>query len=179
MDFIPETKDKLVKVPYFDDVTSDGGWQGHATTKSIDGLKSEVNESIGRLGGIVIKIQMGSFVTEGQGRQGMRIEYMMDGTIPGRLDIAALPVRISNATIKTLEKRKQQSMKMALYMLRMALDGMWFLQQLSPGYAALLPWMLVDKNTTFSQKWAETNLAELMPSNDSEFVDGVITVLEK
>jgi len=95
-------------------------------------------------------------------------------SVSGRIDIAALPVRISGGTMKTLEKRKSQSMKMALYMLRMALDGMWFLEQLSPGYAALLPWMLVDKNETFGQKWTNTmNFASLLPKNE-DFVDGIV-----
>jgi len=45
MDFIPEKNENTKEVPYFDDVTSDAGWQGHSTTKSIETLKSEVSES--------------------------------------------------------------------------------------------------------------------------------------
>ena len=177
MDFIPEKNENTKEVPYFDDVTSDAGWQGHSTTKSIETLKSEVSESLSRLGAIVLKTQMGTFSATNKARQGMRIDYMIEApgkSVSGRIDIAALPVRISGGTMKTLEKRKSQSMKMALYMLRMALDGMWFLEQLSPGYAALLPWMLVDKNETFGQKWTNTmNFASLLPKNE-DFVDGIV-----
>lgn len=65
---------------------------------------------------------------------------------------------------------------MALYMLRQGLSGLWFLQQLSPGYAALMPWMLTSgKNgeKTITQLWSESqSFSNLLPPGNAEFVEG-------
>ncbi len=63
---------------------------------------------------------------------------------------------------------------MALYMLRNALDGNWFLQQLSPGFAPLLPWMLEEKSgKTITQLWSESvSIGNLLPVPGDEFVEG-------
>jgi hypothetical protein len=60
---------------------------------------------------------------------------------------------------------------MSLYMLRTALDGTWFLQQLSPGYAPLMPWMLVDGEHTITQLWQESSIMRnLLPPGETDFV---------
>jgi hypothetical protein len=70
------------------------------------------------------------------------------------------------------EKNREQSLRMSLYMLHIALAGTWFLQQLSPGYAALMPWMLVDGNKTISQAWGESAIMQnLLPPPESDFVE--------
>lgn len=173
--FIPNDNPKSVKVPYFEDVSSDEGWQGHTTSKSIDTLKAEIAKAISRLGGIVSGFQSGVFNIDGKKREGYQIHYAL-GTpggkyVPGRMDIAALPIK--DGWHKTREKRREQSMKMALYMLRMAVDGMWFLQQLSPGYAPLMPWMIASDGKTVSQLWAESSMmTNLLPPGKSEFIEG-------
>lgn len=177
MDFIPEQAQQVKDVPYFDDVTAQDGWQGHTTDKSIDTLKSEVIVSISRLGGLVSGFQKGTFVIGDKKREGFRIYYTVEMTreemIPGRLDIAALPVDESPRKRRTLDTRREKSLKMALYMLRSALDGTWFLQQLSPGYAPLMPWMLErTSGKTISQLWNERSFSNLLPPGDSEFVEG-------
>lgn len=64
---------------------------------------------------------------------------------------------------------------MLLYMVREALNGMWFMQQFSPGYSALMPFMLVDGKRTIGQVWEETNnFGKLLLSPDSKFIDGQI-----
>lgn len=174
MNFIPEQPKQAVKVPYIEDVTRDEGWQGYATTKSIKTLQSEVVGSISRLGGLVSNFQRGTFQVEAQSREGFQIHYAVQTPngqlVPGRLDIAALPVRD-----KFNDARKDKSLRMALYMLRMALDGMWFMQQLSPGYAALMPWMLADKNKTVSQLWSESSImSRLLPPGEGDFIEGEV-----
>jgi hypothetical protein len=58
-------------------------------------------------------------------------------------------------------------------MVRNALDGMWFMQQLSPGYASLMPWMMATKEQTISQLWSESSsMRNILPPGDSEFVEG-------
>ena len=58
--FIPDQPKKAVDVPFYDDVSSEGGWQGQSTTKSIDTLKSEIVQAVSRLGGLVVGFQKGN-----------------------------------------------------------------------------------------------------------------------
>jgi hypothetical protein len=179
--FIPEQPKIVSEVPYFDDVTSDAGWQGYSTTKSMETLKSEIVQAVSRLGGIVNGFQKGKFLIGDQHREGFRVFYTIESgngqMIPGRIDIAALPVKRSNSYRKhsSYEKRLESSLKMALYMLRNSFDGLWFLQQLSPGFAPLMPFMLTKNDLTVSQLWSESSIMNnLLPPADSDFVDGEV-----
>lgn len=179
MDFIPKQPTGEVKtVPFFDDVTSEGGWQGHSTGKSLETLKSEVMVSMSRLGGLVTGFQRGFFQTGSAHREGFRIHYVVeqpDGAmLRGRLDIAALPIRETPKSRRSSVARQEKSLKMALYMLRNALDGSWFLQQLSPGYAPLLPWMIEEgTGKTVTQLWSESvTVGNLLPPPGDEFIEG-------
>lgn len=165
---------KAIKVPYFEDATREEGWQGYRTTKSVQTLQSEISRTIGRLGGHVSSFQRGLFQIDGLERDGFRVNYFIQtpsgAVVPGRLDIAALPVHSKYNT-----ERREKSTCMALYMLRVGLEGMWFMQQLSPGYAPLMPWMLADGERTVSQMWAESSImSNLLPPPQSEFVDAEI-----
>jgi len=70
MDFIPDQPKTVQDVPFYEDVTAVGGWQGHSTSKSISSLKSEITASIGRLGGLVTGFQRGTFLIGEQEREG-------------------------------------------------------------------------------------------------------------
>src|SRR5512140_968328 len=147
MSFIPETpKNKGTAVVFYEDAIASDGWQGQTTTKSLERLKTEVITSIERLGGVVRSFQRGTFQGDGYDRDGFRISYHIQGNdgklYPGQVDIAALPVKNDYRSRSTQDMRKDRSLRMALYMLKIAMDGTWFLQQLSPGYSALMPWML-------------------------------------
>ena len=177
--FIPEnSKQNQVDVPYYDDVTSDAGWQGQSTGKSVETLKSEIIAAIGRLGGLVVGFRQGTFPGE-RDREGFQIHYTMEtsdgGMLPGRIDIAALPIRRSHRTERSYETRRVKSLKMALYMLRVALDGTWFLEQLSPGYSALMPWMLANKDETYSEIWTKnSSIGNLLMAPEEDFVEGIV-----
>ena len=178
MDFIPEQPKEEKEVPYFEETTSVGGWAGHTTKKTEKRLKSEITEAITLLGGMVSGFQSGTYSGKSK-RDGFRIYYSLEnpngGFTKGQLDVAALPIE-TPAWDRSYKKRREQSLKMALYMLRDALKGMWYMQQLSPGFAALMPFMIVDdsgKNLT--QKWSEQGaFSNLLPPGDSEFevIDG-------
>ena len=173
MNFIPE-KSEAVRVPYFEEVTQAEGWQGYTTTKSVKTLQAEITEAITRLGGVVSGFQRGTFLVDDRKREGFQIHYSIvapdGGFVPARLDIAALPVRSTYN-----DARKDKALRMALYMLRTALSGMWFMQQLSPGFAPLMPWMLASEDKTVSQLWAESPaMQRLLPPGESEFVEGEI-----
>ena len=176
--FIPDQPKLAQDVPFYEDVTGSNGWQGQTTTKSVDTLKSEITVAVSRLGGMVTGFQKGTFQVGKQERQGFRVNYSIetpDGKmIPGRIDIAALPVR--KAPINSYNTRCDKSLKMALFMLRDAFDGLWFLQQLSPGFAPLMPFMLSGKkDLTISQLWNETAMMDnLLPSNISDFIEGEV-----
>ena len=179
MNFIPDQPKQAAEVPYFDDVSSDAGWQGQTTTKSIETLKSEITSAISRLGGMVIGFQKGMFQTGKQKREGFRIHYTIEAPdgklIPGRLDIASLPVKDDYRIRRSMDRRQEQSLKMSLYMLRDAINGLWFLQQLSPGYAPLMPFMLANKDQTISQIWSESStMNNLLPPGNKDFVEAEI-----
>lgn len=178
MSFIPDTpKDKVFSVPYFDDVKASDGWQGQSTSKSIERLQGEIMDAILRLGGKVTRFVKGKFVVSGLSREGFQIHYFIKGSnggvSDGRMDVAALPVKNDYRIRKSFKTRQEQSLRMALYMLRDALNGTWFLQQLSPGYAPLLQWLLIDGERTITQVWSESaTMGRLLPPGGSEFVEG-------
>ena len=177
MDFIPDQPKAIEDVPYYDDATSESGWQGQSTTKSIETLKSEVVMSISLLGGMVTGFQRGKFIIGDKEREGFRLHYVIEAAdghmAPGRMDIAGLPVKNDFSLRKSYDTRREKSLKMALYMLRIALDGARFLQILSPGYAALMPWMLGRGEKTITQLWTESTIMQnLLPPADSDFVEG-------
>jgi hypothetical protein len=177
MNFIPEQAKNIQEVPYYEDATKSDGWQGQSTTKSIRALQSEITEAISRLGGLVMSFQRGTFQTEENNRDGYRIHYVIEASngnqVPGRIDIAALPIHPDLSIRADKEKHREASLKMALYMLRIALDGTWFLQQLSPGYSALVPFMLGKGDKTLSQMWSESSVMNnLLPPGEDEFTEG-------
>lgn len=179
MNFIPDTPTiSKIDVPYYDDVRAEDGWQGHTTGKSVESLKAEVITAIQRLGGMVQGFQKGKYVIGEKDRDGFQVHYTIeqpDGTIRrGRLDVAALPVRNDFRLKRSYDQRREKSLKMALFMLREALYGTWFLQQLSPGYAPLMPWMLVDNEKTITQLWSESVFLENLLPSGQEFVEGEI-----
>lgn len=171
VNFTPKQSPKARAVPYFEDASREDGWAGHTTGKSMTKLKSEISEAVTRLGGIVTRFKEGYFEVSGKNRSGFQVEYSIsddDGRLaPGRIDIAALPVR------RPINKEK--SLRMALYMLRNAFEGLWYMQQLSPGYSALMPFLLADATSTISQLWTErTALGNLLPPPSSQFVEGEV-----
>jgi len=177
MNFIPEQPNIASNVPFFDDVTSDAGWQGQTTGKTVETLKSEITSAISRLGGMVVGFQKGTFLLDGQNREGFRVHYTIESNdgklIPGKIEIAALPVKervnYRRGSMATKERRQLQSLKMSLFMFREAINGLWFLQQLSPGYAPLMPFILANKDQTISQLWAESSImSHLLP----EYIEG-------
>jgi hypothetical protein len=190
MEFIPEQESKALVVPYFDEVTAEGGWRGMSTGKSMETLKSEVTQAIARLGGVVSGFVFGKVVPikgeTGPEREGYQIHYAVESDggkmVPGRFDFAALPVRRKSRRSRSgsIERQKEKSLKMGLFMARDALTGLWFLQVLSPGFAPLMPWMIVGsgKNpSTLTQLWSESPvMKQLMPPDGSEFEEDGETV---
>ena len=182
MNFIPEQSKENKRVPYYEEARANEGWQGQTTNKSIKELQDEIERTIMRLSGMVENFQKGSFDGEQGKRDGYRIYYFVKATdgrhLSGQIDIAALPIDPNLGHRADKDKHRENSLKMALYMLRVALDGTWFLQQLSPGYAALVPFMLGPGKKTISELWAESSIMNnLLPPGEEDFIEGEATEL--
>lgn len=182
MEFIPDKQQAVTDVPYYEDVAADAGWKGHSTSKSLETLKSEVTQSVAKIGGMVVGFQQGTYHIGEQNRPGMMIHYTIEVAtgrlVPGRIDLAALPIRPvtrGGNREERLRKNTERTVKMALFNLRDALQAQWILQSLSPGYAPLMPWMLAKDDKTVSQLWSESSVfKQLLPPSDAEFEGDII-----
>lgn len=183
MEFKPDGQEAK-EIPFFKDTLgqSKKGWAGHTTSKSIEKLKSEVKEAIDLLGGTVTGFTKGTF--DGKyPRDGYLLHYVMEspgGLVNGKMEIAALPIEkkpwMSLQQKKAQERKREQSLKMALFMLRDSLKGMWYLQQLSPGFAALMPFMIAnDAGETITQLWSkQATFTNLLPAGEIDFEADVL-----
>lgn len=176
--FQPKQEEK--KVPFFDDVNSSDGWEGHATGKSLDKLQQEIAQNLSLIGCVMTGCRAGKFGD----REGFQIHFAMksdDGRMaPSRLDIACLPINPRKRVRHTRGKaakdwRIEGTQKMALYMAAKAIKGMYFLNVLSPSFIPFMSLMLNAGGETLGQLWIQQGaLSPLLPPPASEFVDGEI-----
>lgn len=187
MKFIPDDLDQQSDVPFLEEARADDGWKGQSTSKSIEQLRAEISAEIGRLGGTMTRFMRGEYEIQGQTRPGALIEYSivsLEGRgFQGRIDVAGLPFEESTGrqdSARTNRKRRDKSLQMALFNVREGLQGARILQTLSPGYAALIPWLLTDSGQTFGQLWREgLGIAALpAPAKDGEVVDAEFKVID-
>ncbi|MCB2179473.1 hypothetical protein KQH61_06090 [bacterium] len=178
MEFTPKESEQVV--PYYEDATTEEGWAGHRTDKSLKTLQSEVTQAMSRLGASVISFMRGTY---GEGskksREGYLITYEIKG-MRGQIKIAALPVKppsnSSGQHRKWFEGRQEKSLKMALFMFRQHVEGMWFAEQMSPGYFPLTPFMLDERSgMTISEIVMRNNIAALPESTGGDAVDAEFT----
>lgn len=166
---------------YYEDALAKDGWKGQATSKSLNALKSDLSVVIDRMGGIIGSFQAGSWGTGKDKRVGYRIHFSISeedfGSLPGQLDIAALPVRPQNSRHrKSLEQRQEESLRMALFMVVQAFEGMWFLRQLAPGFVPMLPWLLTNSGHTINELYlVRGHTATLLPSGMEDFIEGEVS----
>ena len=183
MKFIPDEKEGQFNVPYLESARSDDGWQGQSTNESIESLRSQISAEIGRLGGSVTRFMRGKYEIDGKERPGVQLEYSVVApngrSFVGRIDVAGLPWQPSYGGKKSHggysdaeKKKRSKSLKMALYNVREALKAMRVLQILSPGYSALIPWMLVgDSEKTIGELWGMGSPALPAPNEDGEIIE--------
>lgn len=132
-----------------------------------------LSRRVSRLGGTVTRFVEGAYPGTPR-RVGFQVFYSIYGNggsgevYAGRLDVAALPVRS--------KAKEEASICMMLYMLRDAMNGLWFLQQLSPGYSALMPFLLVNGgDKTVTQLWSQQSaIGKLLPPPGARFVEGEV-----
>ena len=173
--FKPKAKEQIVNtVPFFEEATAANGWQGQTTGQTVETLKAKIHAAIGRLGGIVVGIEEGSFME----RPGYRIHYVIETPegkqVPGYIDVAALPLKPMQRVYHYRNRanpeaaRMDKSLRMALFNVVMCLDSLWKLQRLSPGFAPLMPFMIVQKGINLTQIWSSSSsMKALMPPSDT------------
>ena len=192
MKFIPDEEVKDWDVPYLEDCKADDGWQGQGTSKSIDALKATIRQEIGRLGGTVTRFMLGKVIIDSNERPAAQIEYQIinkaGATFTGRIDVAGPPYRLPykgnrshGGYADSVAGEKDKSLRTALFNVAEALKSMRILQMLSPGYAALIPWMIAEKSgQTLGEMWNMGAPALPAPSSgeDDEAIEGSFTEVE-
>jgi hypothetical protein len=187
MKFIPDENGQDYDIPFFDQVSSKDGWKGQSTDKSVETLRAEISAEIGRMHGTMTGWLRGEYETENGGRRpGIEIRYQVvtkDGNAyEGRIAIAALPYEVSEGRAdsdRINRTRADKSLRMGLFNVRDALQSSRIMETLSPGYAALMPWLLVAGNDglTVSEMWAEHGMGQRalpVPDEDGDIVEGEI-----
>lgn len=190
MDFIPDETGKDIEVPFLDDARADDGWQGHSSRESIQALRAQISGEIGRMGGSVTRFQRGKYVVDGFERPGVEIEYQVASpsgqAFIGQINVAGLPwqepyggKKRHAAYENSVETRREKSRVMALYNVREALRAMRILQILSPGYAALIPWLIAgDSGKTLGEMWGIGSRSLPAPSDDGDAVEAEFREVE-
>jgi hypothetical protein len=164
MKFTPREKQPSIAIPMLDDLRAEDGWQGMRSNQSLDELRTKVQTEIGRLSGKITSFIEGDYEIEGQTRPGYTIRFIVagpDGSAwEGRIDMAGPPFempfsgdRTHSGFLSAFEKRREQSLRMCLFNANAALVANRNLEKLSPGFAALMPWMLGKGDLTIGQIW--------------------------
>ncbi len=186
MKFIPDENGQDYDVPMFDEVSAKDGWKGQATDKSVETLRAEISAEIGRMHGTMTGWLRGEYETEKGGRRpGIEIRYQIvtgEGqAFEGKIAIATLPYEVSEGrsdSAKLNRTRADKSLRTGLFNVRDALQSSRIMEVLSPGYSALMPWLLVSGNDkTVSEMWSEHGMGQRalpVPDEDGEIVDGEI-----
>jgi len=165
---------KVETVQFFDDVKASDGWEGHTTTKTIERLTDEIRSNLSLIGCVFVGCQRGKFGD----RYGFQIHFAMKSAtnqmVPGRLDIACLPLKKKYTRHGKKDIRIDGTQKMALYMAAKAIKGMYFLSVLSQDFVPFMSNMLTQDNQTLGKLWMNSgNLASLLPAPSEKF-EGVI-----
>lgn len=150
MKFTPDKKDQKQTI-YFEDVSSEAGYAGHATDKSEDTLIAEITTALNRLNAKLMSWSSGTFTDDfGKVRDGFIFEFFMqgpDGNLPGVIRVAALPLR--NYTVA----KAKQARKAALFQLRDKIVSDFRFEKISVNYSTIVPFMLNDRGETVSEAW--------------------------
>lgn len=186
MKFIPDENGQDFDVPYFDKVTSKDGWKGQSTDKSLEQLRAEISAEIGRLGGTMTGWLRGEYEMDNKDkRPGVEITYQIvtksGNAFEGRIAIAALPYEVSDGrtdSARINRGRAEKSLRMGLFNVRDTLQSSRIMEVLSPGYAALMPWLLAGQSDqTISELWSEQGMGQPalpVPDEDGEIVEAEV-----
>lgn len=144
MGFVPDKNDAgtSIHIPFYED-QADAKIPGRGTDKTPEQLQSEILDLMTKLGAYNVLFVSGKS-DEKPVRYGYRITFMASGH-PGRIDVAALPMRAETPA------RKQKALAQALYGIRNWLESEVFSQYYRPGNIPLLPYMIGEGNLTVNE----------------------------
>jgi hypothetical protein len=162
MEFKPDISEKDLLIPYFEEAKNEDGVIGYSTQKSLKTLKAEITAGFGRLGGSVIGFQSGKFGK----RYGFRIDFTFAG-VPGRMDIAALPIK------KETESRVDKAKRHALYSVQKRLEAEYSTALIMPGDVPLMPYMLNSEGKTVLEVMREMGEIPALPESiEEDIIEG-------
>lgn len=148
--FIPDRPTNPVfDIPFFEDVTSKDA-TGRYTQKKIGILQKEITGLFLKLGGGNVQFTQGQYPSSPR-RYGYRIHFSMNG-IPGRIDIAALPMR-SETDIK-----KDRALAQCLFLFRDYLQSEANSIIYRPGAIPLIPYLIGSGDRTVTESLIETKI---------------------
>lgn len=148
MGFVPDDFEiKEAAVPWFEDASSELGIKGHATSRTIDDLKTEIRAAMSALGGGVTAFLIGHWDGKPM-RYGYEIRFKY-GQRAGRIHIVALPLK------KETPGKKERTLKQALYTVRESLQAQFNAGIMMPGNAPFVGYLLDDKGRTLAEALAE------------------------
>jgi hypothetical protein len=152
--FVPE-EDKMpaLMVPFFED-QKDAKIPGRGTEKSPAELQAEVRELMTKLGAYSVMFKPGKF-QDNPIRYGYQITFVLAGT-PGRMDIAALPMKSEAAG------KKDRALAQSLYLVRNWLEAEVFSQIYRPGNVPLLPYLVGDGDLTINEAMVRSGTIPLL-----------------
>lgn len=146
--FIPDApKGFGGNVPYFEDIRA-ADIKGRRTEKAVSLLQRECVDLLTRLGAHSIGFVSGMYPGKPQ-RYGYQVQFGY-GSVRGRIDCAALPLR-SETTLK-----KDRALAQALYLLRMELEAQVNAWVYKPGAIPLVPYLIGAGDKTVTEALVET-----------------------
>lgn len=168
--FVPTGDDSVTTVPYIEEARADFAPYYSVFKQSegkirdeLDRAKQEVTAEMAKLGGAIVGFQQGYFNIGNKKRHGYRILFFYGGA-RGMIRVAGLPIRGSET------KRMVNSvLAQALFNVRDWLKAAVTNRIFSPGFNALVPFMLVDGHRTVTDYLIETgNLPQLNAPGEYE-----------
>ena len=166
MRFVPDEPMEGLHIPYYEDASSSLGIVGHATNRTEQELRIEVERFMAHLGAAITGFYSGRFgEDEGPFRYGYVIEFKWEGN-SGRIIVAGLPIRKETAT--RIDKAKRH----ALYSVMLRLQSQFNSQLVMPGDMPLVPYLLNEKGQSLMEVIAEQQGFPQLEAPQGEVVEG-------
>lgn len=156
VNFVPDKMDLgMLNIPFYEE-QSDAKIPGRGTSKSPEQLQAEIRDLMTKLGAYNVVFMPGK-INDKPLRYGYQISFMISNN-PGRIEIAALPMRSETPS------RKTAALAQALYLVRNWIEGEVFSQIYRPGNVPLMPYFIGPGDKTLNEAMIETGRFPLLAS---------------
>lgn len=147
MQFIPDVpKIAVLKVPYYED-SKEHDVPGRGVKLTVNQYQWQIMNLLLKLGAGAVIFLPGTYPTEPK-RYGFQLQFSLNG-IPGRFDIAALPLRSETAV------KKDRALAQALYQVGNWLEAEVNSATYRPGAVALVPFLIGAGGKTVTEEMVE------------------------